>query len=135
MRATGANLVDPKDTDRMLGSMGQKIYQCDDPTGYYDLAEAWLDPGVLVHRWTFALTVAGGRARGVVMPKDYYQPILGLQPKAMKARLIETILPGGVDLRTDRVLEKAIQVDVKNRRVLASKLLGMLLGSPTFQQQ
>ncbi|MDP7034521.1 MAG: DUF1800 domain-containing protein [Planctomycetota bacterium] len=135
MRATGADLVDPKDTDKMLGSMGQKIYQCDDPTGYYDVAEAWLDPGVLVHRWTFALTVAGGRARGVVMPRDYYLPILGLQPKAMKARLIDTILPGGVDLRTDRVLEQAIQVDAKNRRALASKILGMLLGSPTFQQQ
>ncbi len=134
MRATKARLTTVRPTLHALKSMGQPVYECDDPTGYYDQAEAWLDPGVLVHRWNFALQVASGSFRGVSLPRDYYLPIIRLNPKEMKKKIIHTCLPGGLDNRTDKILNEMVSKSM-DRRETATKLLGIVLGSPTFQQQ
>ena len=114
--------------------MGQPIYNCVDPTGFYDQAEAWLDPGVLVYRWTFALQMAGGRLAGIDLPEEYYKSILEGDAKSIREKIQWTILPGGVDPATQQILEGEV-ASVRSKRQLAEKLLGLLLGSPTFMQQ
>ncbi len=134
LRATQAKITRVRPLLQGLRSMGQPVYECDDPTGYYDQAEAWLDPGVLVHRWNFALKLASGRFPGSRLPRNYYAPILRLKPQEMKKQLIFTCLPDGLDTRSNRILDEMV-ANSMDRRKLASKLLGILLGSPTFQQQ
>ncbi len=134
LRATGSSIDDTTDTLQMLQAMGQPIYQCTDPTGYYDQAEAWLDPGVLVYRWQFALRLAAGQMRGITLPRDYYLPILQSTPQEMQETLIHTILPGGIDAATESRCGTLLAAGGKPRETAVS-LLGALLGSPTFQEQ
>ena len=68
------------------------------------------------------------------MPEDYYRPILDEDPRVMQERLMYTILPGGVDPNTQAILDREI-ASGGGKRQLATRFLGMLLGSPTFQQQ
>jgi len=44
MRAVDAKVTECRDVNKILQKMGQEVYNCPDPTGYYDRAEAWLDP-------------------------------------------------------------------------------------------
>ena len=58
VRAVGANVTETGHLAAILVAMNQPTYNCDDPTGWYDTAEAWLDTGVLALRWQFALDLA-----------------------------------------------------------------------------
>ncbi|MEM9416160.1 MAG: DUF1800 domain-containing protein [Planctomycetota bacterium] len=127
LRASGARVDDWAETRRAIRLMGQPIYRCEDPTGYEDTAEAWLDPGVLVYRWSYALRLANNEVEGVRVGE---RVLANLPRRAMKDKLVQRVLPGGVSERTDEVLDRYLE-----RRRSAADLLGLLLGSPDFQQQ
>lgn len=127
IRATGAEASHFRGVDRALGLMGQATYRCPDPTGWYDAAESWLDPGVLVYRWTFALNLANNRVDGIRIPESLMANAPG-QP--LRNRLENTVLPGGLSDRTRRIIDEEL-----GRNPNATELLGILLGSPDFQQQ
>ena len=61
---------------QILDKMGQPIYDCTDPTGYYDVAESWMDSGVLTSRWDFCWKLVRGdieRRRGAQHPAQQVQ--------------------------------------------------------------
>ncbi len=134
LRATGAVVRNPGGTERNLELMGQPIYKKDDPTGYYDQAEAWLDPGVLVFRWNFALELAAARQGGVSMPQKFYAPMLKLPRDEMAKALVKQIVPDGLDPKTQAILDDLCS-STPEPLAMATKLVGALLGSPAFQQQ
>jgi len=141
VRATDAEITNAVPLVATLRDMGQGIYLCDDPTGWFDTAEAWLDPGVMAVRWQFALDLASGKIQGVRIPDSFWERV----PQDVPARLwqhhlTKLILLGGAGPRTraalsavtDRYLSLARNPDI---RVLGPQLVGLLLGSPEFQQQ
>lgn len=134
VRAAGATVEETNAIHGYLARMGQPIYGCDDPTGYYDQAEAWCDPGVLVHRWDFAVKLAGNRLNGVKVPETFYGPLVELEPEEIKDRLVANITPNGIDERTSQAL-----TDYADRSAGGPggvmRMFGLLLGSPAFQQQ
>ncbi len=141
LRAVDAEVADPQRLHAKLESMGQAIYHCDDPTGWSDTAEAWLDPGVMAVRWQFALDLAGNRIRGTAIPETYWDSVPPrLPPRLWQHHLTKEILPGGAGNRTraalstitDEYLTKARNPDILK---LGPILVGLLLGSPEFQQQ
>ncbi|MDP6940821.1 MAG: DUF1800 domain-containing protein [Planctomycetota bacterium] len=141
LRVTNAEVEDWRQVNSRLEEMGQPLYHCDDPTGWYDTAEAWLDPGVMALRWQFALDLAAGKLRGVKVADSFYDSI----PESMPARLwqhhlTKMILPGGAGERTRSALSQTTdeylnKTKVPDLRALGPQLLGLLLGSPEFQQQ
>jgi uncharacterized protein (DUF1800 family) len=131
IRATGATVQRYDELISALGHMGQPIYGEEDPTGYYDQAEAWLDPGVLLHRWQFALRLAEGRLDGVRMDEHFVDSLVKLPPDQMKQAMVNQLLPAGVDEQTQQVMAHAIDSFGVYRR----QVLGLMLGSPAFQQQ
>jgi uncharacterized protein (DUF1800 family) len=68
LRVTGAEIGDTGALQRWLKTLNEPTYECPDPTGYYDQAGVWNDPGVLEVRWRFAMQLARGRIAGGVMP-------------------------------------------------------------------
>jgi uncharacterized protein (DUF1800 family) len=140
LRATGAEVTDPTRCLAALRDMGQPILHCDDPTGYYDVAEAWLDPGVMATRWAFALDLATGKVKGVEIPVEFFDDLPQDIPRLWQHHLTKRLLPGGAGQRTrnalstvtDEYLEKSRLPDA---RELGPQLVGLLLGSPEFQQQ
>jgi len=127
LRATGAEIEDFRGIDRELRQMGQATYQCPDPTGWYDKAEAWLDPGVLVYRWTFALDLAGNKLDGVRVPESV---LANLPGSTLRHKLTRAVLPAGLSERTRAIID-----DTLGQSPESQELLGVLLGSPDFQQQ
>ncbi|MBJ02293.1 MAG: hypothetical protein CMK00_05420 [Planctomycetes bacterium] len=141
LRATEAQVDSLDRIDAVLKGMGQPIYRCDDPTGYYDTAESWLDPGVMSLRWKFALELSAGELRGVNVGRNFYY---GLEDEPNPLRwidfLVERILPAGAAPRTYLMLFEAIRDHTGGGRraelsVLGPQIVGLLLGSPEFQQQ
>ncbi len=141
LRATGAELQESEPLLRSMIEMGQGVYLCDDPTGWYDTAEAWLDPGVMALRWQFALDLAEGRVAGVSIPPEYWDDVPdSLPPRLWQHHLTQKILPGGAGPRTRAALSTVTDDYLAKTRVpdisrLGPQLVGLLLGSPEFQQQ
>ncbi|MGB0767100.1 MAG: DUF1800 domain-containing protein, partial [Phycisphaeraceae bacterium] len=127
LRATGAEATRYNEIDRALSRMGQPTYQCPDPTGWYDTKEAWLDPGVLVYRWTFAMDLAGNRLSGVRVPEAL---LANLPAEPLKTKLVDALLPSGISDRTSTIIDEEL-----GQQPTAQEMLAILLGSPDFQQQ
>lgn len=138
LRVTGAEITDTGELHQQLLVMGEPIYQCEDPTGYYDQADAWRDPGVMATRWQFGLGLAMGWIRGVKIPDSYWSGLEPNNPLQWKEELTARVLPGGHTQRTDEALDAVIaRYAVHNPRPeqLGRYIVGILLGSPEFQRQ
>ena len=53
LRVTDAEIVSTEGLQQALLTLNEPIYQCEDPTGFYDQADVWRDPGVMAARWQF----------------------------------------------------------------------------------
>ena len=141
LRITGCEIGSLGELERYLVAMGQPIYNCDDPTGYYDTSDAWLDPGVMVLRWEFAVDLANGKVDAVAIPDSFYDQVpLDLPPRLWQHHLTQLILPGGAGARTRAALATVTSEYLEKKKVpdlyeLGPELVGLLLGSPEFQQQ
>jgi len=129
IRATGAKLTDGTDTCAVIAKMGEPIYDCDDPTGFYDTAEAWMDAGVLTSRWDYVWKVARGSVRGVKIPEELLSKYASLQPTEARDKMVHDMIGADVGDRTAQALSEAGAGSDRKR------MLAILLGSPDFQQQ
>ena len=129
LRVTDAQIDEGQETTKILAKMGQAIYNCDDPTGYYDQAEAWMDAGVLTSRWDYAWRLAGGQLSGVGIPEYWFKQYEKLKPEQVRAAMVDAVIGGDVGDRTQKQLDEAAQSGDVQRMVC------ILLGSPDFQQQ
>ncbi len=141
LRVTGCEIGSLGALGRYLQNMGEPIYHCDDPTGYFDTAEAWLDPGVMALRWEFAVDLARGKVGAVRIPDTFYDQIPNdIPPRLWQHYLTQLILPGGAGERTRAALATVTTeyLDAHphpDLYELGPELVGLLLGSPEFQQQ
>jgi len=141
LRATGAEVTDMGGLLKALHAMGQPVYHCDDPTGWYDTAEAWLDPGVMAKRWEIALLLAANKLEGVEIPASFYGEISEeVTPLRWMRGMVDKVLPGGASTRTLAMLHEVVREhtskgDRPDLRKLGPEVLGLLLGSPEFQEQ
>jgi uncharacterized protein (DUF1800 family) len=140
LRVTGARIKATNSLHSALKYLSEPIYECEDPTGYYDQAEAWRDPGVMAVRWQFAMNLARGRIPGVRIQDSFYEGLPQNIPLAWKDHLAPRILPAGMGELTRSVLDQMVREYLtKNKRPkpreLGSLIVGLLLGSPEFQRQ
>ena len=129
LRATDAKIDNLDETVKVVGTMGEPVYECPDPTGFFDQAERWMDAGVLTKRWDYGLSLARGGVAGVSIPPSFMNRYSGLKPEELEQKLIEDLIGGDVGDRELHVLqEAAAQNDTQ-------QMLGVILGSPSFQQK
>ncbi|MBI3462747.1 MAG: DUF1800 domain-containing protein [Planctomycetes bacterium] len=126
LRATAAEIKSAEQLFRELQLMGQPIYECTEPTGYSDLQEAWLDPGVMVYRWNLAIKLVRNEIEGVSCGSGFVEPVLHSSPAERAKKVMELLLPGA----RDRNLERSLSL-IADPRVMTA----YALGSPGFQQQ
>jgi len=138
LRVTHAEVSSTQGVHRALQSMSEPIYQCEDPTGYYDQADAWRDPGVMATRWQFALNLGMEQVRGVRIPDSFWEGLEPNNPLQWKDELTRRILPGGCTERTSEALDAVIGKYAKfnpTPEQMGRYIVGILLGSPEFQRQ
>jgi uncharacterized protein (DUF1800 family) len=129
LRAVDANVEDPRDTVRTLSRMGQEIYNCPDPTGYYDRAEAWLDSGVLTSRWDYSLAMCRGSVKGVKPSSKVFEKHKGKSVDDLYKDVVRELICDDIGDKTRQVLKEAADAgDIQ-------RMYAILLGCPSFQQQ
>ena len=138
MRVTGAEIESTKGLHSALLVLNEPIYECIDPTGYYDQADVWSDPGTISARWQVGLQIALGKMQGVSIPDSFWDGIDVKDKQKLKEGLINKVLPMGVSQQTSDGLDTVIKIyanDFRKTEPLKNYLLGALLGSPEFQRQ
>jgi uncharacterized protein (DUF1800 family) len=141
LRATGADVTDYAGLHDALTAMNEPLYRCPDPTGYYDQAEAWRDPGAMAVRWTFAQDLAAGRIRGAKIPASFYADLPPDQPREWIGALVRKLLPiCGLGDRTAAGVGRLLDAQLARTPRLGPKQAGpmivaVILGSPEFQKQ
>jgi uncharacterized protein (DUF1800 family) len=139
-----------------VAKLGEPLYQQQPPTGYPDVAEAWVNTGALLNRLNFALALAQNRIPGVqvdigraVGAADREKP-----PQVLDA-LLASLLQGQARPETRAVLAaqldnpEIIRATSDDRKAAAGrpaantpaantdvdKLAALVLGSPEFQRR
>lgn len=127
LRATDATIENPEPVLYAMNTMGMPVYECPDPTGWYDQAEAWLDPGVLVYRWQFAVALGHNQFEGVRLPEAL---LASSRASRIKRKLVPRFAPTGLSETTAGVLREKLADNPSSEIALT-----LLLGSPEFQAQ
>ena len=140
LRVTGAEMEDSREALRVMTLMQEPLYEQEDPTGYYDTAEAWNDPGVMAVRWQFAFDLATNKLRGIRVPASFYEGLHPRIPRVWKDQIARRVLPAGMGEKTSRILDRMMRRYLQENpdpkvTELGPYILGLLIGSPEFQRQ
>jgi len=144
VRALGAETQAGVPLLKAVAQMGEPLYLCQPPTGYSDLAEAWVSTGALINRLNFGLALAGNRLAGTQVDLDSLVPDKGQSPEELLQSLGAVILQGNLSPQSLETLKKKMQAandegastDAGNDLAMGpAKIAGLLLGSPEFQRQ
>lgn len=138
VRALGGTTAGDVALYQALTRMGQPLYRALPPTGWPEVAQPWVNPGALVARIDFGLRLAGGRLPGTHVPLPALEgPAEMTVDRAAAAVLHRPLTPAtrATLLAALGVSEDQVVPDGEQRKVDGPKLVGLLLGSPEFQNQ
>jgi len=129
IRAVGADTNGGPGTHQWIARMGEPLYGFQTPNGYSDAAESWVNTGGLLERMNFGLALASNRIPGTKV--DLAKLTVGEMSQAqVMDESLKTILAGEISTATRETLLKQLgQSDP------ASKVVGLILGTPEFQRQ
>ena len=130
---------------RATAQIGEPLYGAEPPTGHPDRAEPWVNPGTLLARMNFALTLAHGRVPGVRVDVAALTASLDRrEPRAVLDRLLGALLPDGASETTRAVLGRQLS-DPQITRLTpddrapantdVEMLLALVIGAPEFQRR
>jgi uncharacterized protein (DUF1800 family) len=130
---------------RAAADIGEGLYEAVPPTGHPDRAEAWVNPGALLSRMNFALSLAEGRLPGVRADLDaLLDGVDRRQPTVVLERLLASLLHGRAGEPTRAVLTAQLGLPEITRLTAddrgpastdVAKLAALVLGSPEFQRR
>ncbi|MGQ9896150.1 MAG: DUF1800 domain-containing protein [Acidobacteriota bacterium] len=104
LRAANAEVTDAQALVGALARMGMPLYGCQPPTGYKDVAEAWVNTGAMLNRLNFALVLASGKLPGIKLPPT----ASGDASKPLVDTLLAQYIGGNVSETTRQVLQEVI---------------------------
>jgi uncharacterized protein (DUF1800 family) len=130
---------------RQVANLGEPLYEMQPPTGYGDVAGAWVNTGALINRMNFALALAHNRLPGTRVEIDR---VLGApdrtQSDRVLDRLVVLLLQGEASPETRSVLAAQLgspeitrtrEYDRGPKNTDVEKLAALVLGSPEFQRR
>lgn len=139
LRLTSAEVGPSRQLIEQLRSMGHMPYLSDVPTGYPETSDEWINGGAMLQRMNYALSLAGGRIRGVRVEarehmESYSDLARGVDPEAAVTLLAQAFLPGVesrelVEIVVDDLVREDFDGTAATRRAA-----GLLIGSPEFQR-
>ncbi len=119
VRATSAEASDALMLVQSMRTLGMPLYGCQPPTGYADRADAWVNTGALLNRMNFAVSLTGGRMRGVRTPSAG-------DLDTARDTFVDQVLAGDLSAATRSTVARASQT---------SQAVALLVGSPEFQRR
>jgi uncharacterized protein (DUF1800 family) len=144
-RASGADATIPLLLVQWSSRIGEPLYQCQPPTGYSDMADAWVNTGALLNRLNYSLALTANKLRGVQtdVAAVLGDAATGSDPGAALDAALNVFLGGEVSAETRDTLEKQLdtpqvlqaKLDDPVHAVNADLIAGLVLGSPEFQRR
>ena len=122
IRATGADVKTAIGLAKNLADLGQPLYMKQEPTGYSNSSDEWVNSAALLGRMNFALALTQNKLRGVKVDAGKFEG----DPTAVA----ESLLSGNVSAQTRLAIEKG--QEAKQDSVA---IAGLILGSPDFQRR
>jgi uncharacterized protein (DUF1800 family) len=142
VRALDGHLDNVGQLSGEIGKMGERLYKCQPPTGYPDVASAWVNSGALVERLNFGLRLTAGKVGGA---HGHLLPFSPGRRRSDPGPFIDlasaTLVAGQLTSETRDVLMREMAAanrtmpDGEVRPLDVSKLAGLLVGSPEFQRR
>lgn len=130
-RATGARPDGTLKLARRIAEMGEGLFQYPAPTGYPEVAAAWLSSGALLARFELATELARGKAAGLqVVPASPDDA----DDETILAAAEQRVLGGPASDATRQAILLGLQ-ELKASRQRRLAALSLLIGSPEFQRQ
>jgi len=130
---------------QQVAKLGEPLYQQQPPTGYPDVAEAWVNTGALLNRMNFALGLTANRVPGVRV--DLGRTVGAAdrrRPERVLEALLVSVLQGQATPETRSVLVAQLDNPEITRATVddrgpantdVEKLAALVLGSPEFQRR
>jgi uncharacterized protein (DUF1800 family) len=130
---------------QQVNKLGEPLYLQQPPTGYPDVAEAWVNTGALLSRMNFALGLTANRVPGVRV--DLSRALGSAdrrKPEQVLDALLRSVLQGEATSQTRSVLAaqlddpqitRATRDDRGPANTDVEKLTALVLGSPEFQRR
>jgi uncharacterized protein (DUF1800 family) len=130
IRAVGGSTSGGRQIFAAFTRMGMPPYLCQPPTGYADVAQAWVSAGALLERLNFEVAMMGGKMPGVeVDPNAVFGGQRPADAQADVHVLVQRLLGGDCSTQTSETLrEEAVNAN-------PAKLIALVLGSPEFQRR
>ncbi|WP_051669585.1 DUF1800 domain-containing protein [Bryobacter aggregatus] len=75
LRATEAKITNAVPASQAIANMGQPLYRKQEPTGYSNNSEEWVNSAGLLARMNFAIALSNNKINGVSIDKDRYAEI------------------------------------------------------------
>ena len=72
LRATGATLTNTLPAAQAIAQMGQPLYRKQEPTGYSNNGEEWLNSAGLLARINFSVALSENKLQGIRIDKDKF---------------------------------------------------------------
>jgi uncharacterized protein (DUF1800 family) len=133
LRASGAEIKPAPHLMRMLAEMGEALYLCQEPTGYPDVASAWINTNSLLKRLNFALALASDRIPQIRVDLASAWPLFQqLRLPEPSARQLEQTRSLMGQVGEERNQRGDLRPDRFPKQVIAS---AFMLGSPQFQKR
>ena len=129
LRATQPKVESFLECTKRIAKMNEPIYNCPDPTGYRDVAESWMDAGVLTTRWQFSWDLLRGDIMGVTVDDGFLGRYKAMKPEEVEGKMLEDLIGGDVGDRELTALKEVAQQNDWPR------MASIILGSPSFQQR
>ena len=133
LRASGAEVQNPRAVRATLGDMGMPLYACNPPTGYGNRGAEWLNPSSQLNRMNFALDLAAGAVSGVAADVQALIREGGGNPDDPRsaAEAIDREVFGRT--LSSATLTAASRVDTSGPVAVPVRVAGLLFASPEMQ--
>ena len=133
LRATEADMRPARRLMQVLAEMGEALYLCQAPTGYPDVASAWINTNSLLQRLNFALVLAADRIPQIRVDLASAGPLLrqlGLpEPNTQQLEQTRSLLGQASEEQNRR--DGLRQTRLPGQVIAAA----FMLGSPQFQKR
>jgi uncharacterized protein (DUF1800 family) len=124
VRATGADTTDSFTLAQKVTDMGEPLYGKQEPTGFKDAAETWLNTASVVARIAFANALVGGQVPGVRIDKARFA---GKDAPA----IAHDLLNRDASPATLAAIEKGLGSKPES----PGPVIGLVIASPEFQKR
>ncbi len=144
IRAVGGTTNGGPVLSRAVAQIGEPLYASQPPTGYPDVALAWVNTGALLNRMNFALALTGKRYPAVsvdlgrfVSGADHGDP-LRLLDRLLAGLLHDQVSPETREILRRQLSDPEITRATSDDRTInpdVEKIAALVLGSPEFQRR